>query len=60
MNYDKIAHLLISIAKAKNAVLANDFLLKTAKALVIRAGYDVVKSSVDYSNNQEITSFTIN
>ncbi|KAL7478336.1 hypothetical protein ACHAW6_004105 [Cyclotella cf. meneghiniana] len=45
--------------KAKNAVLINDFLLKTAKALLSRAGYHVVKSSVTYTNNQEVTSFTI-
>ncbi|KAL7502534.1 hypothetical protein ACHAXN_000469 [Cyclotella atomus] len=45
--------------KAKNAILTNDFLLKTVKALLSRAGYNVAKSSVNYSNNQEITSFTI-
>jgi hypothetical protein len=45
--------------KTKNAVLTNDFLLKTAKELISRAGYEMTKSSVNYSNNQEITSFTI-
>jgi len=45
--------------KTKNAILANDFLLKTAKTLISRVGYSVTKSSVSYSNNQEITIFTI-
>eukprot|EP00956_Cyclotella_meneghiniana_P018317 scaffold30440_cov52-Cyclotella_meneghiniana.AAC.3 len=33
--------------------------LKTAKTLISRVGYSVTKSSVSYSNNQEITIFTI-
>lgn len=45
--------------KAKNAVLMNDFALKTAKALIQRAGYRVNNVSVKYKNNQEISTFTV-
>ena len=45
--------------KAKNAVLLNDFALKTVKAMMSRAGYTVVNDTVKYVNNQEITTFTV-
>lgn len=45
--------------KAKNALLTNDFALKTVKAMVSRAGYGVANASVKYANNQEITTFTV-
>jgi len=45
--------------QAKNAVLLNDFALKTVKAILSRAGYKVENAMVKYKNNQEITSFTV-
>lgn len=45
--------------KAKNAILTNDFALKTVKAMMPRAGYKVTNDSVKYANNQEVTTFTI-
>ena len=45
--------------KAKNAALINDFALKTVKAMMTRAGYRVENATVKYSNNQEITTFTV-
>lgn len=48
-----------SLKAKKGAVLTNDFALKTMKAMLTRAGYDVVNASVKYANNQEITTFTV-
>ena len=45
--------------KSKNAVLLNDFALKTVKAMMSRAGYTVVNDTVKYVNNQEVTTFTV-
>ena len=45
--------------KAKNAVLLNDFALKTVKAILSRAGYKVENATIKYTNNQEITTFTV-
>mmetsp|Transcript_27698 Transcript_27698/g.56646 ORF Transcript_27698/g.56646 Transcript_27698/m.56646 type:complete len:367 (+) Transcript_27698:48-1148(+) len=45
--------------KSKKPSVANDFMLKTIRALLSRAGYTVVDSSVNYVNNQEISSFSI-
>mmetsp|Transcript_46406 Transcript_46406/g.54226 ORF Transcript_46406/g.54226 Transcript_46406/m.54226 type:complete len:208 (+) Transcript_46406:682-1305(+) len=39
---------------------ANDFFLKTARALIFRAGYSLSNVSVDYKGTQEITVFTTN
>lgn len=39
--------------------VTNDFFLKTASALLRRAGFLVSNSSVKYTSNQEITTFTI-
>ena len=44
---------------AKKAVVTNDFALKTVKAMATRAGYKVVKESVNYKGNQEITTFSV-
>jgi len=43
----------------KKAFPANDFVLKTAKVFLKRAGYNVSSSSVKYSSSQEINSITI-
>lgn len=43
----------------KGVRVTNDFFLKTASALLRRAGLAVSNSSVKYTSNQEITSFTI-
>jgi hypothetical protein len=43
----------------KKANTTNDFLLKTAKAFLRRAGYDVSSSSLKYTSSQEISSLTI-
>mmetsp|Transcript_11826 Transcript_11826/g.23037 ORF Transcript_11826/g.23037 Transcript_11826/m.23037 type:complete len:209 (+) Transcript_11826:193-819(+) len=45
--------------KSKKPSVTNDFMLKTIRALLSRAGYAVVDSSVNYVNNQEISSFSI-
>lgn len=45
--------------KAKKAVLINDFVLKTVRVLVSRAGYKIANTSVKYTNNLEITTFTV-
>lgn len=44
---------------AKRANPINDFVLKTAKVLISRAGYKVSTSSLTYTNTQEISNFTI-
>lgn len=44
---------------AKKAYPVNDFVLKTAKVLLTRAGYKILSSSVTYTNSQEISSVTI-
>ena len=44
---------------AKNSVLKNDFALKTVKAIASRAGYKVVKDSVKYKGNQEVSTFSV-
>ena len=43
----------------KRANPVNDFVLKTAKVLVKRAGYKVSSSSVNYTSSQEISTLTI-
>ena len=43
----------------KGVKVTNDFFLKTASALLRRAGFVVSNSSVKYTSNQEITTFTI-
>lgn len=43
----------------KKANPVNDFVLKTAKILVSRAGYTVSSSSLKYTNSQEISTLTI-
>ena len=43
----------------KGVKVTNDFFLKTASALLRRAGFAVSNSSVKYTSNQEITTFTI-
>lgn len=45
--------------KAKKAKVTNDFALKTARALVSRAGYSVTNTSVKFANNQEISTFAL-
>ena len=45
--------------KAKNAVLTNDFALKTACEMMSRAGYEIANSSVKYENYREISTFTL-
>ncbi len=44
---------------AKKANPVNDFVLKTAKALVSRAGYKVSSSTLVYTNSQEISTLFI-
>lgn len=48
-----------SLKAKSNAVLTNDFALKTAREMLSRAGYKVANASVKYANNQEITTFTV-
>jgi len=43
----------------KRGALSNDFALKAARAMVSRAGYVIADASVKYTNNQEVTTFTI-
>jgi hypothetical protein len=43
----------------RRANTANDFVLKTAAALVTRAGYKVSSTSLTYSNSQEISTLSI-
>mmetsp|Transcript_12505 Transcript_12505/g.17755 ORF Transcript_12505/g.17755 Transcript_12505/m.17755 type:complete len:377 (-) Transcript_12505:362-1492(-) len=43
----------------RRTVVTNDFVLKTAKELLRRAGYTVSKTSVKYEGNDEKTFFTI-
>mmetsp|Transcript_17541 Transcript_17541/g.37924 ORF Transcript_17541/g.37924 Transcript_17541/m.37924 type:complete len:408 (+) Transcript_17541:18-1241(+) len=45
--------------KKGDALLMNDFALKTVRVMMSRAGYSVVNASVKYANNQEITTFTV-
>ena len=45
--------------RAKNAVLSNDFALKTVKAILYRAGYKIENATVKFANNQEVTTFTV-
>ena len=45
--------------KSKNAILLNDFALKTVKAVLNRAGYKVENATVKFANNQEVTTFTV-
>ncbi|KAL3797470.1 hypothetical protein ACHAW5_006967 [Stephanodiscus triporus] len=45
--------------KAKNAVLMNDFALKTANEIMSRAGYRIINSSVKYERYREISTFTL-
>lgn len=45
--------------KQRKAKTLNDFVMKTAKVIVRRAGYEVISASTEYSNNQEINKFTI-
>ncbi len=44
---------------AKRSYPVNDFVLKTAKVLLTRAGYVVSSSSVSFNNSQEISTLTI-
>ena len=48
-----------SLKQKKNPALTNDFVLKTVKAMLSRAGYIVVNDSVKYANYQEVTTFTL-
>jgi hypothetical protein len=48
-----------SLQAKRNAVLTNDFALKTVKAMMSRAGYSVVNESVKYANYQEISTFVL-
>jgi len=43
----------------RNANPVNDFIMKAAKRYVMRAGYFVSKSSVQYNDNNEISTFTV-
>jgi hypothetical protein len=45
--------------KAKNAILMNDFALKTAREMMHRAGYDTTDASVRYENYNEISTFAV-
>jgi hypothetical protein len=45
--------------KAKNAIVTNDFALKTACEMISRAGYGIANSSVKYENYREISTFTL-
>jgi hypothetical protein len=45
--------------KAKNAVLMNDFALKTVNEIMSRAGYRIINSSVKYERYREISTFTL-
>ena len=45
--------------QAKNAALSNDFALKTVKAILSRAGYKVENATIKYTNNKEVTTFTV-
>ncbi len=45
--------------KAKNAILTNDFALKTVSEMMSRAGYVIANSSVKYENYREISTFTL-
>lgn len=48
-----------SLQAKRNAVLTNDFALKTVKAMMSRAGYSVVNESVKYANYQETSTFVL-
>lgn len=43
----------------RRSVPTNDFFLKTARALLSRAGYSISSFAVKYENNQEVTTFSI-
>ena len=43
----------------KKANTTNDFLLKTAKTFLKRAGYDISSSSLKYTSSQEISTLTV-